>query len=426
MDDFFSQTELTELRKQGFEIFGNRVIFDAQPPMKRSEIESIEGLCNGKLPEQLITLWSQTAGGRLDYNLTAEMHGRQEAISWCELFFNGSDTYNDLIGWIEHEKEILQEQLEDSEKNESEIALDSSGEPLIDYLPIGGFEYCDRIYVYVKEGKDYGKVVAWKQGLPPTWTLAMNEDGIAELAIDLNSSFKALSLHEDPRSPVSDYHAGQELKEYIETKIEENGFQRELAKKLLNFYSQAIADWRKPLDQKTLAEDFELARVALVHAIKSNDDDLLKQIARVNVNLEQPVDGGMPPITVAMHRNCFTAVKKLIDLGVSVPPEIFNYVYEFIPFDVTKLLIAGGAKTSAEAIAKCASLGAYDSANEIAKAHKKSVQDIKNEFNQAKEELLKSLRKDLEEHTCGRVFHTLGEDGLKERIEKLETFKLPT
>ncbi|WP_423760291.1 hypothetical protein [Burkholderia sp. NLJ2] len=79
-----------------------------------------------------------TAGDSLDYDLTLEMNGLVEGISWGELFYNGSNGYRDLQGWIDHELELAEESTEEDSRP-------WNGQ--IDALPFGGFEYCDRIYV---------------------------------------------------------------------------------------------------------------------------------------------------------------------------------------------------------------------------------------------------------------------------------------
>ena len=154
----FTTDELSTLREHGIVLFAERVIFDAQPPMPSQQIEAVQALCSGPLPEALVALWQETAGGRLDYDLSLEMNGNLEGISWNELFWDGSDAYHDLQGWIEHEQELAQE------------AAEENGTPWtgkLTHLPFGGFEYTDRIYAVVEPGAGHGQIVAWKKGLPP-------------------------------------------------------------------------------------------------------------------------------------------------------------------------------------------------------------------------------------------------------------------
>ena len=155
--------------------------------MSEARIDEIEAVCAGPLPQALRELWRLTAGGELAYDLHAQMDGNEEALSWSELFYDGSDQYRDLAGWIEHEQECAEEAAEESGE-----ALDGK----LRYLPIGGLEYCDRIYVYLGPGAQAGGIVAWKQGLPG-WTHALQQDGIATIADDLRGAFAELCLEED-------------------------------------------------------------------------------------------------------------------------------------------------------------------------------------------------------------------------------------
>ena len=82
----FTSEERATLRAHGIVLFAERVIFDAQPPMPASQIAAVQALCAGPLPEALAALWRQTAGGRLDYDLSLPMSGNVESISWSELF----------------------------------------------------------------------------------------------------------------------------------------------------------------------------------------------------------------------------------------------------------------------------------------------------------------------------------------------------
>ena len=262
----FTPDELSTLREHGVVLFANRVIFDAQPPMPQAQIAAVQALCAGPIPGGLLALWEVTAGGQLDYDLSLEMNGNLEGISWTELFWNGSDSYHDLQGWIDHEQELAQE------------AAEESGEPWsgkLTHLPFGGFEYTDRIYAVVEPGAEHGQIVAWKKGLPPAWTHALHEDSVNTIASDLMSAFAALHLDEDPLAPTSDYFAGQTLLEYLDDRHEEHGLDLDLMDKLVAFYSRAVVDWRTPLAEGTLRHKPALARVALRHAIATDDAGLI-------------------------------------------------------------------------------------------------------------------------------------------------------
>ena len=231
----FSIEELAQLRAHGIVFFAGRVIFDAQPPISAAQLEEVQLLAGGKIPESLVELWKLTAGGRLDYALSATMHGRDEALSWCELFYKGSDGYRDLMEWIEYERELAEEAAEERQETWSGALA---------VLPFGGFEYCDRIYIVIDpQADDYGHVLAWKMGLPPAWQGAMHEDGLATIAENLDGAFRALRLDADPLEPTNDYSAGSSFLDYIDDRVECHGLTAALADKAIAFYRSAcVAD----------------------------------------------------------------------------------------------------------------------------------------------------------------------------------------
>tara|TARA_A100001391_G_scaffold19732_3_gene10859 strand:- start:3358 stop:3822 length:465 start_codon:yes stop_codon:yes gene_type:complete len=152
LSNTFTQDELQQLRKHDIVIWADRVIFEAQPPISEDALRDIRQRIRGSLPEDLLSLWRLTAGGRLDYDLRLTMQGNQEAISWAELFYHDSDGYRDLPGWIEHEQALAEEAAE---------ARGHNWDGKIEALPIGGFEYCDRIYVVTDHNAlDYGHALA--------------------------------------------------------------------------------------------------------------------------------------------------------------------------------------------------------------------------------------------------------------------------
>ncbi|MEJ7687827.1 MAG: hypothetical protein WKG52_12990 [Variovorax sp.] len=241
MTDYLSDDELAVLREHGIVLFADRVIFDARAPMTPSEIDAVQAVCAGPIPEQLAAMWRQTAGGRIDYDLSLRMNGNEEAVSWSALFGNGSSVQKDhqeddadLQGWIAHE-------------------LEGSPNGKLTALPFGGFEHCDRIYAVVEPGAEHGHILAWKQGLPEAWTHAMHEDATTSLATDLHGAFAALHLDEDPLEPAGDYFTGQTLLEYLDERHETHGLAIELMDKLVDFYRRRSPGAR--LAEGTLAGD---------------------------------------------------------------------------------------------------------------------------------------------------------------------------
>lgn len=231
MTTAFDARELATLRQCGFVLFAGRVIFQAQRPLAAERLAEIAALCAAPLPAGLLALWRECAGGSLDYDLEVPMLGRPEPVSWCELFFDGSRGYHDLRGWIEHELELAEE------------AADTDGRTFdgkLRYLPIGGFEYTDRIYVSLDPQHGIGRVDAWKMGLPPSWQGAMHEDAIGPVGADLLAAFGKLYLREDPRTTRRTDCTGLTLLQHIDEQVESGTLDRSLAHKLVDYYCTAV------------------------------------------------------------------------------------------------------------------------------------------------------------------------------------------
>ncbi|MBN8756412.1 MULTISPECIES: SMI1/KNR4 family protein [Variovorax] len=411
----FTPDELSTLREHGVVLFANRVIFDAQPPMPQAQIAAVQALCAGPIPGGLLALWEVTAGGQLDYDLSLEMNGNLEGISWTELFWNGSDSYHDLQGWIDHEQELAQE------------AAEESGEPWsgkLTHLPFGGFEYTDRIYAVVEPGAEHGQIVAWKKGLPPAWTHALHEDSVNTIASDLMSAFAALHLDEDPLAPTSDYFAGQTLLEYLDDRHEEHGLDLDLMDKLVAFYSRAVVDWRTPLAEGTLRHKPALARVALRHAIATDDAGLIAQLAAAGVGFDGPLQGSALAVDVAVGHGAFAAAAALVRAGAPVAADALRNIDGQIAPELTAALLANGAEPNVAAIVKCAACGAPASAHLIAEACERAGIDVAPAFVADRDAMLQELETTLAKMQDGKLGHYLGQEGIAERIEHLQAFRL--
>jgi len=411
----FTPDELSTLREHGVVLFASRVIFDAQPPMPQAQIAAVQALCAGPLPGGLLALWETTAGGRLDYDLSLEMSGNREGISWTELFWNGSDGYHDLQGWIDHEQELAEE------------AAKENGTPWsgkLTHLPIGGFEYTDRVYAVVEPGAEHGQIVAWKKGLPPAWTHALHEDSVNTIAPDLMAAFAALHLDEDPLAPAGDYFSGQTLLEYLDDRHEEHGLDLDLMDKLVAFYSRAVVDWRTPLAEGTLRRTPSLARVALRHAIATDDADLIAGLAAAGVAFDGPLQGSALATDVAVGHDAFAAAAALVRAGAPVAPDALRNIDGQIAPELTSALLANGAEPNVAAIVKCAACGAPASAHLIAEACTRAGIDVTPAFIADRDAMLLELETTLAKMQDGKHGHYLGQEGLAERIEHLQTFSL--
>ncbi|MFV0675444.1 SMI1/KNR4 family protein [Variovorax sp. tm] len=411
----FTPDELTTLREHGIVLFADRVIFEAQPPMPQEQIDAVQALCSGPLPEALVALWRETAGGRLDYDLSLEMNGNLEGISWSELFWNGSDGYNDLQGWIDHEQELAQE------------AAEESGTPWsgkLTHLPFGGFEYTDRIYAVVEPGAAHGQIVAWKKGLPPAWTHALHEDSVNTIAPDLHGAFAALHLDEDPLAPTSDYFSGQTLLAYLDDRHEDHGLDLDLMDKLVTFYCRAVVDWRTPLAEGTLRHKPQLARVALRHAIATDDARLIAELAAAGVAFDGPQQGSALATDVAVGQGAFAAASALVRAGAPVAADALRNIDGQISPELTAALLDNGAEPNVTAIVKCAACGAPASAHLIADACAKAGIDVPAAFIAERDAMLLELETALAKMQGGKYGHYLGQEGLAERIDHLQTFSL--
>ncbi|AMM25584.1 hypothetical protein [Variovorax sp. PAMC 28711] len=413
----FSSDELATLRTHGVVLHADRVIFEAQPPMAEDVIAAVQEVCAGPLPQQLLALWRDTAGGRLDYDLTLAMNGNEEAISWSELFFNGSDGYRDLQGWIEHEQEIAEE---------AAIEEGHAWQGRLTHLPIGGFEYLDRIYVVVETGEAHGQVVAWKQGLPPAWTHRLHEDGISPIAADLHGAFAALHLHEDPLAPAGDYFSGQALIEYLDDRHEEHGLDIDLMDKLVAFYRRAMLDWRAPLTDGTLRHHPALARVAVRHAIATDDAEGIAALAAAGVSFDGPLQGSAIATDVAIGLGAFAAAGALVRAGAPVAADALANIDDTISPELTSALLDNGAEPDMPAMVKCVACGAPASARLIAQACAQVGIDVPAAYETDRDAALKELESSLAKVSdpVQAFGHYLGAEGLAERIANLRDFRL--
>lgn len=229
----FTGDELAVLRSHGLAFFADRVIYEAQPPISAESLARVEAVCPGPVPQAVRELWSVTAGGQLDYDLTVAVEGRPVAFSWADLFFHGGPGYLDLQEWIDHQVELVRE---------GAAARGLAGR--LDALPIGGYEDDERICVVADpDAPDYGSVVAWTSGAP-AWTGLPGTETAVVLAPDLHSAFGRLRIERNPiRDGELDLEAstGVQLLEYVEARCEDDGLSRALGDRVQDFYLRALA-----------------------------------------------------------------------------------------------------------------------------------------------------------------------------------------
>ena len=291
-------------------------------------------------------------------------------------------------------------------------------------LPFGGFEDSDRIYAVVEPGPDYGHVLAWKQGLPPPWPHEMHEDGMTTVAHDLCAAFEALQLDEDPLAPAGDYFTGQALLEYLDQRHQEHGLSLELMDRLIAFYRGAMVDWRSPLAAGTLGQDAARARVALRHAIATDDAALVAQLGAAGVALDGPLLGSAIATDLALSHGAHHAAQALVRAGAPVAHDALDYIDSAVSPELVGLLLERGAEPSATAVAECVACGAPAAARLIAGAYAQSRDDLPGAYAAARDGMLAELEAALVEVHAGRLTHYLGPAGLAKRIDHLRSFEL--
>lgn len=178
--------EIAALQEHDIAVFEGRFVIDAQPPIPDAQLAHVAARLAGPLPADLVALWRTCFGGRLLYDLEARIDGVEAPVpfAFMELFYPSSDHYQTLDGWMDHELDLARR------------VAGERGEPLPDtlaYLPIGGFEYLERIYVRV-DAEDHGGVVGWRKALPPAWNDPVGHDAVAHLADDVRALFRALHV----------------------------------------------------------------------------------------------------------------------------------------------------------------------------------------------------------------------------------------
>lgn len=405
----FSPDDVRVLRDHGIALFAGRVLIDVKAPMPEARIAEIEAACAGPLPPALLELWRLTAGGELAYDLHASMDGNEEALSWSELFYDGSDHYRDLQGWIDHEQECAEEAAADEGE---------TWNGTLRYLPIGGFEYCDRIYVATEPGPRAGSIVAWKQGLPG-WTHTLQQDAIATIAPDLYAAFAALCLETDPEEDVDS--TGVRALEYIDERVADHGMPQALADALIAFYLRARVDWRGPLADGTLMQSPRLAGLALQHALAHDDAALVQQLAGQGMRFDAPLRGSATPVDVALMQHAYAAAAVLLETGAPVSPTAIHRFDRQPSAALVEQLLAHGAVPDALGVARCVACGSPEAARLVAKACGDGIEAA---YAEVRDSMAKRYEEDLRRVRAGKLGHYLGADGLAERVARLREFSL--
>lgn len=263
-------------------VFDGCVVYDAQPPVSAEHVQRLaEGLA-GPIPEDLLRLWRTCFGGRLGYDLEVDYDGHRHPFSFSELFYPDSDGYHDLWGWIEHERELAAEAA-------AEEGRDWNGK--LAYLPFGGFEYLERLYVCVEPGPEHGAVIAWSHGLPPAWAGRLHQDSVTRLADDVGGLFRLLSFEQDPFDAENACGVADELLEALDALEAAGEPGKALKGRLEVLLRQRILDWRPALADGSLAAEPRLRQLALAEAAQDGDIDLLQRLRDAGCDFAETLRG---------------------------------------------------------------------------------------------------------------------------------------
>jgi hypothetical protein len=331
-----SDRELRILGEAGLALFAGRLVLDAQPPIDDAVLGAVAERCAGPLPDPLIALWRTAFGGRLDYDLRTDLDGQDVQLSFAELFYPDSDGYHDLWGWIDHECELAEESWPDW-----------SGRLV--HLPIGGFEYLERVYVHTAAGPDHGAVVCWRQGLPPGWELSTG-DRAGRIADDLRALFGRLVLDQDPWETQDG--TGAEMRDAVD-ELGDSGDPdaRSAAAKLRRLVQATVLDWRGALNEGTLAARRRLRRLALERAAADDDVALLARLVAMGCDPAEEVRSGLSPLDVALLHRASAVIPWLLEQGVPVENSLRVGAHA-VDVELARNLLDRGASVDAGAVSR--------------------------------------------------------------------------
>lgn len=408
----FSPSETTLLRDLNLVVYRNKLILDAQPPITTSQLDKISQQVDGKLPPDLIALWQTSFGGTLDYDLDILFGDHLYPASFRELFYSGSNHYDTLDGWIDHEIEVLQEVSE-------EQGLPTPQKT--PYVPFGGFEYLERFYVSV-EPDEYGRILAYAQGIP--WKGRLNEDSIATIATDVSNLFDQLSLNEDPFGDTGDDYAnGKTMVERIrEIEIEHP----QLAKKLITLVRASVFDWQTVIDKTDFdkpltVEQIRAVRLALIHAVTRKDPSLINRLREKGAPFDIPLHGTKNVLCYALASEEFAIAERLLEVDADVGNAPILSASN-CPDELLKTLLHRGIYFETEAIYSAAETGSLDGALAI-------LQSTQVTSAESLERTIKTALRRAEEHEksateieSGKLISYLTADQYRQQAEQLRRF----
>lgn len=352
----FTPDELQALRPYGIAVHRDKIVLDARPPIEPAQLREVEQRLTAPVPSPLRALWRTAFGGSLDYDLQTQFGKYHHQVSLRELFYPGSDHCHDLLGWLDHDREFA-----------AQVAAVNGTPPptRLEYLPIGGFEYLERVYVSVRE-PDRGHVFVWAAGLPPKWKMCLTADSTGFLAEDVDDLFDQMRLDADPFTSRDPTICGTEL---VAALGDVRADHPTLAAGLEGLIRDAIFDWRRIVTRHTYAATLEhdaAMRVALDRVTADEDLDLLAAMIERGYPLDQPVSGVWPVIAWAAARGAGKVALSLLASGkeLGTGPILFAGRMDGVGIDA---MIGRGLHFDPEAALSLAGAGKVDVALTIAK-----------------------------------------------------------
>ena len=185
-----------------------------------------------------------------------------------------------------------------------------------------------------------------------------------------------------------------------------------------------MVDWRAPLAAGTLDRDGALSRIALRHAVATDDPALITRLAAVGVAFDGPLQGSAMATDLALSHGAHHAAEALVRAGAPVSADALDGIDSAVSPELAALLLENGARPSTTAIAECVACGAPAAARVIADAYRATHDDLDPAFEAVRQNMLVDLESSLAEVRTGKRSHYLGAEGLAERVDHLQSFTL--
>ena len=400
-------------RDAGIVLFEGKIIYNAQPPITDDEIARVERLVGGKLPHDLIDFWKLCYGGDVNYDLFVTYGTHIHPFSFGELFYPGSKRYHDLDGWIEHEQRLW-----DEEKQQGNIDKTSK----LDVVPIGGFEYLDRLYVSIKK-ENCGAVYAYSEGIPPAWPLRLHENSFARVADNLRQLFDQMFLEEDPeRADPERFPTGLDALEAIEIAECDGNLSKEQVAQLRAILQGDVLDWRLSLKDGTINKDYRQVLLALLKVAEAGDVALLNELEAQGIDIFQPLTGSGTLLDHALTQEQYGLAGDLLDRGMPVSDQTLQCLQPGCDKDLRERLVQEGARPNEHVVLHAARNGdaefAKRSAQELAAHAPASVRSLLTNCL----DCLRSNHVSVERIEKKELFSNISIETYREETERLQEF----